>query len=540
MTAARATAWAHSAPLPAPAVTAAAPVSTLAIQPTGRPLLRFITCGSVDDGKSTLIGRLLYEANAIFDDQMVALERDSKRFGTTGGDLDFALLVDGLSAEREQGITIDVAYRYFSSAKRPYIVADTPGHEQYTRNMATGASTADVAILLVDARKGLLPQTRRHAFIVSMVGVKTVIVAINKMDLIGYDAATFARIKADFAAATVGLGFETVHVVPVAARHGDNVATRSTTMPWYDGPSILDILDDIETTPRAADGALRFPVQWVNRPHLDFRGFSGWVAGGQVAVGDSVTVLPGGQSSTVTRIVTMDGDWDVAQTGQSVTLTLADEIDVSRGDVLVGPGAGAKARTSIDAEVLWMHANGLERGQRLLVKVGAKTVAGTVEAIHDRVNMETYERLTAKGLALNEIGRVTIALETPAVVAPYATDRELGAFILIDPIGNDTLALGTVEQASMPGAGLTSRPAPAAPMARPASPTVAAPSRWARVGERGLEALILGAVAAALSGNLGVGAAITAVAFGLRPLMARLTTLITQARTPKGFEGDGI
>jgi sulfate adenylyltransferase large subunit len=413
-------------------------------------LLRFLTCGSVDDGKSTLIGRLLYECGAVFDDQLGALDRDSKKFGTQGDNLDFALLVDGLSAEREQGITIDVAYRYFATQKRSFIVADTPGHEQYTRNMATGASTADVAILLVDARKGVLTQTRRHAFIVSMLRVRHVVLAINKMDMVGFDQSVFDDIVREFTIAAKSLDLAAVTAIPVSARDGDNVARRSDRADWYLGPTLLEFLESVDASEAAtASAGFVMPVQWVNRPDLDFRGFAGTLAAGSVRPGDVVRVAPRGQASKIARIVTHDGDLEEASAGQAVTLTLRDEIDVSRGDVLVGEGANPKHGLKFGAHLFWAVETPLVAGQRFLVKLGAFETQAQVQVLHHAIDVATYAPMPAQSLPMNAVGLVTLALDRPAVFADYAQDRDLGGFILIDRMTNETVAIGLVNDAAL-------------------------------------------------------------------------------------------
>lgn len=411
---------------------------------TQKSLLRFITCGSVDDGKSTLLGRLLYETGAIFDDQASALARDSAKFGTTGEVPDLALLVDGLAAEREQGITIDVAYRYFSTPRRAFIAADTPGHEQYTRNMATGASTADLAIILIDARKGLLPQTRRHSYVVSMIGVRHVIVAVNKMDLVGFSEDTFRAIEADYQALAADLGFAGVTVIPVSARSGDNVSRRSPAMAWYDGPSLLSCLEQIETGAAGLVQPMRFPVQWINRPHLDFRGLAGTLASGVVRKGDRVSILPQGAASSIARIVTATGDLDEAVAGQSVTLVLADEVDVSRGNVIVPEGSNQRPTRSLAASLLVLTGEAVRPGQRYLLKLGTVTVPARISRIHHAVDIHDYSHRPADSLAVNDIAVVGLALDEPVVATPYATCRDLGGFILIDPASNATVAMGTV------------------------------------------------------------------------------------------------
>ncbi|MEH6720643.1 MAG: sulfate adenylyltransferase subunit CysN [Aurantimonas endophytica] len=408
-------------------------------------LLRFITCGSVDDGKSTLIGRLLYETNAVFDDQLETLKRDSKKFGTTGADLDFALLVDGLSAEREQGITIDVAYRYFSTGNRAFIIADTPGHEQYTRNMATGASQAELAVILVDARKGILPQTRRHSFITSLVGIKSVVVAINKMDLVDFSEDRFEAIKRDYEEILPSFGFTDIAFIPVSAKNGDNIAVPSPNMGWYGGRTLLAHLETVEPPTFApSDAAFRLPVQWVNRPHLDFRGFAGTVVGGEVRPGDAVMVMPGGRASRVSQVYGPDGVVEAAGTGEAVTLTLADEIDVSRGDVIVAASVTVAVAQKLHAEILWMAERPLIASGRFVAKLGAATTPAIVRGLDATIDIHTFEARPASALIMNEIGRVSIAFDRPPVATTYEANRELGSFILIDPLTNETVALGVV------------------------------------------------------------------------------------------------
>ncbi len=408
-------------------------------------LLRFITCGSVDDGKSTLIGRLLYDSKSVFEDQLSSLDKDSKKFGTQGDNLDFALLVDGLAAEREQGITIDVAYRYFQTPRRAFIVADTPGHEQYTRNMATGASTAELAIILVDARKGILPQTRRHSFIVSMLGVKHIVLAINKMDLVDFSQDTFRKIAAFYEGVASDLGFESILAIPLSARDGDNMAQKSERTPWYQGPSLLDYLETVDVAPaRAKTERFRFPVQWVNRPNLDFRGFSGWVAEGAITPGTAVKALPSGRTSKVTRIVTFDGDLPRAAAGQAVTLTLADEVDVSRGDVLVAADDPLGPRAQVTARLLWMSETPMPQGGRYRVKVGTAEANAEIAGIDHVLDIHTFEKTQAQALAMNGIGLAVVNFDKPLVVAPYADNRDLGGFILIDRISHETVAMGVI------------------------------------------------------------------------------------------------
>ncbi|MEL6473825.1 MAG: sulfate adenylyltransferase subunit CysN [Pseudomonadota bacterium] len=411
-----------------------------------KSLLRFITCGSVDDGKSTLIGRLLYDSKMIFEDQLDALESDSKKSGTQGESIDFALLVDGLAAEREQGITIDVAYRFFATDKRKYIVADTPGHEQYTRNMATGASTADVAILLIDARHGVQTQTRRHAFIVSSLGIRRIVLAVNKMDLVDYDPAVFDSIVGDFAAFSDELanGIE-IQAIPMSALEGSNITSPSDATPWYDGPALIEYLDTVPIGDARADAPFRMPIQWVNRPNLDFRGFSGQIVSGQIRPGDSVKSLPSARESTVARLVTMDGDLDRAGPGQSVTIVLSDEIDSSRGDVLVASDAPAEVSDQFQARILWMADSEMLPGRRYLMKIGAKTVTATLNAPKYKIDVNTLQDRPAKTLALNEIGVLTLSLDQAVAFDPYDDIREMGGFILIDRLTNDTVGMGLID-----------------------------------------------------------------------------------------------
>jgi bifunctional enzyme CysN/CysC len=407
-----------------------------------KSLLRFITCGSVDDGKSTLIGRLLYESNLIFEDQLVALEADSKRVGTRGGDLDFALLVDGLSAEREQGITIDVAYRFFSTARRKFIVADTPGHEQYTRNMVTGASTAELAVILIDARKGVLTQTRRHSYIVSLLGIRQIVLAVNKMDLVGYEYDRFADIERDYREFAAQLGLEQITAIPISAVHGDNVIEPSTTMPWYAGSTLLAHLEGVEVGEEAVGRPFRLPVQWVNRPDQSFRGFSGVITSGQVRQGDRVRALPSGRQSRVLRILNAGEDQPEAIAGQSVVVTLEDEIDISRGDVLAAADAPPQVADQFEATVIWMHDDAMLPGRTYLMKIGARTVNATVAPLKYRVNVNTMERQPAERLELNDIGVCELELDRRIAFEPYAESRDLGGFILIDRLTNNTVGAG--------------------------------------------------------------------------------------------------
>ena len=410
-----------------------------------KSLLRFITCGSVDDGKSTLIGRLLFETRALFADQLSALESDSRRHGTQGEAIDYALLLDGLSAEREQGITIDVAYRFFSTGKRKFIVADCPGHEQYTRNMATGASTADVAVVLVDARKGLLPQTRRHSYIVSLLGIRHVLLAVNKMDLVGYDFAVFDQIVEGYRALAAQLGIANVQAVPLSALQGDNLLQRSANTPWYDGPSVLEYLETVDATRSGADVGFRLPVQWVNRPNQDFRGFAGTVAAGSIRSGDEVVALPSGRRSVVERIVTADGDLEGAREGQAITLTLRDELDVSRGDVIADAHRPPQVADQFAAHVLWMGEQPLLPGRPYWLKIGTRTVSASVTEIKHKTDVNTQEALAAKHLELNEVGFCNLYLDQAVAFEAYADNRALGGFILIDRQTNATVAAGTLE-----------------------------------------------------------------------------------------------
>lgn len=407
-----------------------------------KTLLRFITCGSVDDGKSTLIGRLLYESKALLEDQLSALESDSKKHGTQGGELDFALLVDGLSAEREQGITIDVAYRFFATEKRKFIVADTPGHEQYTRNMITGASTADVAVILIDARKGVLTQTRRHSYLVSLIGIRQVVVAINKLDMVGYSQEVFEQIDADYRAFASRLGIEHIHSIPLSALRGDNITEPSPNTPWYQGPSLMQFLETVELEQAREDAPLRMPVQWVNRPTADFRGFSGRILGGSVRPGDAIRVLPSGKTSRVERIVTLNGDLPQAITGQSVTLTLSDEIDISRGDVIAAADAPPAVADQFEATVVWMSEEAMLPGRPYLIKLGASSIGGALGQPKYQIDVNSLDNLPAKTLGLNEIGVCTLSLDRAAPFDPYAENRDMGSFIVIDRYTHQTVGAG--------------------------------------------------------------------------------------------------
>ena len=408
-----------------------------------KTMLRFITCGSVDDGKSTLIGRLLYDSKMIFEDQLAALEADSKRVGTQGGEIDFALLVDGLAAEREQGITIDVAYRFFSTEKRKFIVADTPGHEQYTRNMVTGASTADLAVILIDARKGVLTQTRRHSYLAHLIGIKNLVLAVNKMDLIGYDQARYDAILADYTAFAASIGITAFTPMPISGFKGDNVSIRSEAMPWYTGPTLIEHLESVEVgVDEDQAKPFRMGVQWVNRPNLDFRGFSGQIATGIVRPGDAIRVLPGGKTSTISRITTLGGDLDEAVAGQSVTLSFADEIDCSRGSVIAAADAPPETADQFEATIVWMDDEPLIVGRSYWLKLGTQTVSATVHEPKYQVNVNTMAHLAAKTLDLNAIGVAEIVTDRAIVFEPYAESHTLGGFILIDKITNATAAAG--------------------------------------------------------------------------------------------------
>jgi bifunctional enzyme CysN/CysC len=408
-----------------------------------RGLLRFNTCGSVDDGKSTLIGRLLWESKALFDDQLVALEQDSKKVGTRPGELDYALLLDGLAAEREQGITIDVAYRFFSTERRNFIVADTPGHEQYTRNMVTGASTADLSVILIDARKGVLTQTRRHSFLVHLLGIQHVVLVVNKMDLVGYSEEVFTKIEADYRKFAEQLGLRDVTCIPISAVKGDNLLEHTEATAWYKGPTLMSFLESVEVDEtRLRDKPFRLPVQWVNRPNLDFRGFTGTIVAGTVRPGDAVRIQPSGRVTQVARIVTKDGDLEEAIVGQSITLTLKDEVDVSRGDLIAAAGDSAEVSNQFEATVVWMNEAPLLRGRSYLMKIGAKTATATITPIKHKINVNTLEQQAAAKLELNEIGVCNIELDRAIPFDPYRENRDTGGFILIDRITNDTCGAG--------------------------------------------------------------------------------------------------
>jgi bifunctional enzyme CysN/CysC len=410
-----------------------------------KSMLRFITCGSVDDGKSTLIGRLLYESKLVFEDHMAALEVDSKKVGTQGGDLDFALLVDGLAAEREQGITIDVAYRFFSTERRKFIVADTPGHEQYTRNMVTGASTAELAVVMIDARKGVLTQTRRHSYLVSLLGIRKIVLAINKLDLVDYSKKVYDDIETEYRAFAAEIGLTDIQCIPMSALKGDNIVEPSPHTPWYHGPTLVAHLETVEIEDALQHSPFRMPVQWVNRPDLDFRGFSGQVLSGIIRPGDRIRVLPSGQESDVERIVTFGGDLDEAVAGQSVTLTLTDEIDISRGDVISISNSPPAVADQFEAHIVWMAENEMLPGRPYLAKIGTRTVGVTVTHPKYKVNVNTLEHTATKTLALNEIGVCNISFDRPVVFDAYKENRDMGGFVIIDRMTNTTVGAGIID-----------------------------------------------------------------------------------------------
>ena len=430
----------HTTPVPA----AATAVRDFLHEQEQKELLRFLTCGSVDDGKSTLIGRLLYDTKLIFEDQLATLEKDSRKHGTTGDDIDFALLVDGLEAEREQGITIDVAYRFFATPKRKFIVADTPGHEQYTRNMATGASTADLAIVLVDARQGVLRQTRRHSFIASLLGIRHIVLAVNKIDLVGFDRAVFDRIVGDYRAFAKDLGFDTLTPIPMSARYGDNVSGRSDRMEWYDGPSLLEHLESVPLSSGLAQKPFRFPVQYVSRPNLDFRGFAGTIASGSIGQGDAVVVAKSGKPSRVKRIVADGGDLKSASEGQAVTIVLEDEIELSRGNMLVTPDARPHVADQFTANIVWFDEHPMLPGRSYLLRTETDQMNATVTELKHRIDVNTFAHEAAKSLELNEVGVCNISTQSPVAFDTYGENRVTGAFILIDRITNATAGAGMI------------------------------------------------------------------------------------------------
>jgi bifunctional enzyme CysN/CysC len=464
------------------------------------PQLRVLTCGSVDDGKSTLLGRLLYDSQAVMDDQLVALDQESRRWGTQGENRDFALLLDGLGAEREQGITIDVAYRYFSSKRRSFIVADTPGHEQYTRNMATGASTADLAIILIDARRGVLPQTRRHAFIVAALGIRHAVLAINKMDLVDFSQATWQRIADEFTAAARPLGFQSIVPIPICARDGDNVVARSVRMPWFHGAPLLEYLETVDVSRPETEHGFAMPVQLVLRPDSEFRGYAGTVASGVVRVGQPLVALPNGQRADVARIVTADGDRAAAEAGRAVTITLDREIDVARGDVLAAADDAPTASASVEAELIWMATEPLVAGREFAVRLGTASAHARVVSIRHAIDIQTYAYRKPASLKLNEIGLVELAFDKPLVTRPYAMDRTLGAMILVDRLTHQTVGMATVQALIDP------------PKWRPSR----------RLARYVVDGVVIGAIAGALSSNLLFAALIGVAEMLLRPLLDHL------------------
>jgi bifunctional enzyme CysN/CysC len=415
-----------------------------AVEPPAKDLLRFLTCGSVDDGKSTLIGRLLHDSRLLFEDQLVTLAKDSARHGTTGDQIDFALLVDGLEAEREQGITIDVAYRFFTTQRRSFIVADTPGHEQYTRNMATGASKADLAVLLVDARKGVLVQTRRHSLICSLLGLRHVVLAVNKMDLVAYRADIFERIVADYSAFASELGFSSTMPIPISARYGDNITRPSDNTPWYQGPTLLDYLETVDVTGEATEKPFRFPVQWVNRPDLDFRGYAGTVVSGTINAGDPIAVAGSGRTSRVKQLLTYEGAQARAEAGDAVTITLADELDVARGDLLVSPASRPEVSDQFAAHLVWMSDQPLMPGRSYLARIGTRTTPMVVTGIKYKIDVNTSEHLATHTLGLNDIGFCNLATGAPVAFDPYQQNRNTGSFIVIDRLTNHTIGAGMI------------------------------------------------------------------------------------------------
>jgi len=409
-----------------------------------KSLLRFLTCGSVDDGKSTLIGRLLYDSKLIFADQLQAVHRDSRKHGTLGDEIDLALLVDGLEAEREQGITIDVAYRFFSTQKRGFIVADTPGHEEYTRNMATGASMADLAVILVDAQKGIVTQTKRHSYICSLLGIRSIVLAVNKIDLVGYKGETFYRIVADYMHFAKELNFSSMAPIPISARYGDNVIAKSERTSWYDGPTLLDHLETVDVERDVDEQPMRLPVQWVSRPNPSFRGFAGTIASGALAVGDRIVVAASGKETKVDRIVTFDGDCATASAGDAVTLTLADEVDIARGDILAKPRDRPQVADQFAAHLLWMNEELMLPGRSYLLRIGTKTVPAQVTTLKYKIDINTLEQRPSRTLELNDIGFVNLSTATPVAFDTYADNRTTGAFILIDRFSNETAGAGMI------------------------------------------------------------------------------------------------
>jgi bifunctional enzyme CysN/CysC len=501
-----------------------------------KSLLRFITCGSVDDGKSTLIGRLLYDSKLLFEDQLSQLASDSKKLGTQAGALDFALLVDGLSAEREQGITIDVAYRFFSTERRKFIVADTPGHEQYTRNMVTGASTADLAIILVDARKGVLTQTKRHSFLARLLGIRHLVLAVNKMDLVGYSDSVFERIVADYAEFARAAGIEEFTAIPVSGLAGDNITARSSAMPWYEGPSLLDHLETVPPADRrTASEPFRMAVQWVNRPSQNFRGFAGRIASGRIRQGDAVAILPAGRTTFVERIVTFDGDLDSAAEGQSVTLTFTDEIDCSRGDLIVSADEAPEPANRILASLVWLSDEKLVPHRSYWLKVGTQTVSASVDLVRSIIDVNTLAERRGEPLGLNDIGKVEIDLDRSIPAVRYARNRKLGGFILIDKISHATIAAGLVED--LQESGVSTRPTHSSfetiAWVTGSERTAWAARAAAHLKAQGRPVIVIGeAAVAAFPGNDPVGAAreVARLAAG-----AGVAVLITIDAPPREF-----
>ena len=500
-------------------------------QHENKQLLRFITCGSVDDGKSTLIGRLLYDSKLVYEDELAKVQSDSAKQGSTGGNFDPALFMDGLKEEREQGITIDVAYRYFSTAKRKFIIADTPGHEQYTRNMATGASSADLAILMIDARKGVLTQTKRHSFIVSLLGIHHVIVAINKMDLVDFSEERFEEICKDYQAFASRLDPFDVHFIPISALNGDNVVDRSDNMPWYNGSTLMNMLETVYIGSDRNLQDFRFPVQFVNRPNLDFRGFCGTIASGTIRPGEEIMVLPSRQKSTVKDIVTYEGNLEEAFAPLSVTLTLADEIDASRGDVIVRSGNVPKSRDKVDAMLVWMNEESMVPGKTYLFKHTTQTVTGSIDTLRYRVDVNTLHRTPAPQLALNEIGRVGISLNAPIHFDAYRRNRGTGAFIVIDRITNATVAAGMILDKSGDGHGSVWDDQDTAEATDTTASVVTAEERSARFGQNPATILMTGLTG---SGKTAIGQAVERKLFD----MGRAVSLLDGENVRKGLSHD--
>lgn len=511
-----------------------------------RSLLRFITCGSVDDGKSTLIGRILHDAHAIYDDQLESLEQDSRKYSHNSEELDYALLVDGLAAEREQGITIDVAYRYFSTPKRSFIIADTPGHEEYTRNMATGASSADLAIILVDARKGILPQTKRHSFITSMVGIRSVIVAVNKMDLVNYDEEVFKKIEKEYRVLLPSLAFQDIAFIPISAKNGANISVKNDNLNWYQGPTLLDYLEDVHslTAKINFDEPPRLPIQWVNRPNLDFRGFSGNLASGTLRVGDEVKSLPNGSKSKIKAIIAPQGYVEQAHQGDAITVTLEHEIDTSRGDVFVLGDDLILPSKTLKGQILWMNEAPLKNGQRLLLKLASHETAVTVDTIEQKFDIHNYKASATQSLQMNEIGHIYLTVEKQVIATPYNENRVLGSFILINPLTNETVALGVVSNCfdyKFVDDEVKSQ-SKASSIIGVANIWLNAP--WQQAGAiillRALASLVLGAIPFAFGAPALASCAIFAVDFICRPFLRLVIDDHHKVRQSKFEEGAGI